>query len=195
MASIRGRRVLIVEDEPLLAEDLSRYFRKMGAIVLGPASNLDAAVRYVDLAEAAVLDVNLNGRKVFPVADALMRRHVPFVFFTGAGDVSIPLRFQLVGRLYKPVNTDGLFDALFPPEAGRKPMDSTSDDAFAVLPKLRLTALLLLEDASSADRLVELTLERALGAVDTRSSYASLEDWLSHVLEQTHRTMGRNLMS
>lgn len=193
MTGVRGRRVLIVEDEYLIAQDLSRYFAKMGAHVLGPVSNVEAAGRQVDFAEAAVLDIDLNGQKVFPVADELARRKIPFVFFSGRGDIAIPERFRHAGRLSKPVDVDAVFDALFPADDGARGDDS-STNVLAVLPRLRLTALLLMETPGPADRLVELTLENALGSLDGRPPGDDLECWLTGLLEDTHRRCGRKLL-
>ena len=90
MMGIDGQRVLIVEDEYLLAHDLSRYFREMGAVVLGPASSLDAAGPQVAYADAAILDIDLNGQAVFPPADEFgPSTAYPFLFYTGRSDIVI----------------------------------------------------------------------------------------------------------
>lgn len=83
-----GRRVLIVEDEALLALELQLAFEDEGAEVIGPALSLMAALeavahtREIDL---AVLDVDLAGEEVYPIAEMLLQRGVPFVFHTGHG--------------------------------------------------------------------------------------------------------------
>jgi len=114
MVAVRGYRVLIVEDEYLLAQDLGRYFTSMGAVVLGPVGSIAAAQQQVEQADAAVLDVDINGQKVFPIADRLADRGVPFVFFTGRDDIAIPLRFRNTGYLSKPSSQRAVFDALLP---------------------------------------------------------------------------------
>jgi len=192
VTAVRGRRVLIVEDEYFIAQDLSRYFAKMGAHVLGPVANVEAAGRQVDFAEAAVLDIDLDGQKVFPVADQLARRKIPFVFFSGRADIAIPDRFRHAGRLSKPVDVDAVFDALFPGGAARA-ADGGSD-VLAILPRLRLSAQLLMESPGAADRLVELTLENALASLDRKSAAQDLESWLTGLLEETHRLVGRKLL-
>ncbi|KAA2214323.1 HWE histidine kinase domain-containing protein [Teichococcus oryzae] len=84
------RRILLAEDEPLVAMELEAQLRGMGFTVTGPAATLQQAM---DLAAsdgellAAVLDVNLAGQAVFPVADLLVRRGVPVVFATGYGSL------------------------------------------------------------------------------------------------------------
>ncbi|HEY0437921.1 MAG TPA: hypothetical protein VGC92_14875, partial [Phenylobacterium sp.] len=86
-ANLRGARVLIVEDAVLLAMELESGLALAGARVIGPAYELEEAMGLLDQPiDAAVLDANLNGHSVSPVAEALARRNVPFVFATGYGD-------------------------------------------------------------------------------------------------------------
>jgi DNA-binding response OmpR family regulator len=85
--SLRGARVLIVEDAVLLALELETALSEAGAEVVGPAYELEEALALLDRPiDAAVLDANLNGRSVSPVAEALTARKVPFVFATGYGE-------------------------------------------------------------------------------------------------------------
>jgi PAS domain S-box-containing protein len=84
---LKGARVLIVEDAVLLAMELEGGLADAGAEVIGPAYELEEAMALLDQPiDAAVLDANLNGRSVTPVAEALTQRRVPFVFATGYGD-------------------------------------------------------------------------------------------------------------
>ena len=86
-ASLKGARVLIVEDAVLLALELETGLSDAGAEVIGPAYELEEALALLDRPiDAAVLDANLNGRSVTPVAEALAARKVPFVFATGYGE-------------------------------------------------------------------------------------------------------------
>jgi len=85
--NLRGARVLIVEDAVLLAMELETGLSDAGARVIGPAYELEEALALLDQSiDAAVLDANLNGHSVTPVAQALAARGVPFVFATGYGD-------------------------------------------------------------------------------------------------------------
>jgi PAS domain S-box-containing protein len=85
--SLKGSRVLIVEDAVLLALELETGLSEAGAEVVGPAYELEEAMALLERPiDAAVLDANLNGRSVTPVAEALARRKVPFVFATGYGE-------------------------------------------------------------------------------------------------------------
>lgn len=85
--SLKGARVLIVEDAVLLALELETGLSEAGAEVVGPAYELEEAMALLDRPiDAAVLDANLNGRSVTPVAEVLRQRGIPFVFATGYGE-------------------------------------------------------------------------------------------------------------
>ncbi|WP_422001708.1 response regulator [Reyranella sp.] len=110
-----GRRILIVEDEYLLAEDLRRYLVLAGAVVVGPAPRLGRAQALIaDEAQidAAVLDVNLAGEPVFPVAEALAVRDVPFVFVSGFDRSTLPPSLSERPLLQKPVDFETLRQVL-----------------------------------------------------------------------------------
>lgn len=113
--SLEGCCVLVVEDEYLLADEVSRALESAGARVLGPAATVSSAMALLASSarvDAAVLDVNLGGETVFPVADALRLRHVPFVFCTGYDDWALPASYQGAIRCEKPVAAEALLDAL-----------------------------------------------------------------------------------
>lgn len=82
---LSGRRILVVEDEALLALYLEDMLADLGADVVGPSCTLAAglALAEAEALDAAVLDVNLGGARSFPVADRLRARGVPYVFATG----------------------------------------------------------------------------------------------------------------
>ena len=84
---LEGRQVLVVEDEALVAMELEVSFEDAGLGVIGPAYNLSEGMRMAALEgiDAAVLDVNLAGQDVFPVAHLLRERGIPFLFHTGHG--------------------------------------------------------------------------------------------------------------
>jgi CheY-like chemotaxis protein len=115
-SGISAKRVLVVEDEYLVAMDMSAYLEAAGAHVVGPASNVNAALEVLKRAEldGAILDVNLRGEMAYPVADALAARGIPFVFTTGYGARGVPARFAGVKRCEKPTTPEAISRALFP---------------------------------------------------------------------------------
>lgn len=112
---LKGRRVLIVEDEYLLAEDLRLTLERFGAEVVGPVPSVGEAMATVadhPELDGAVLDMNLRGTMVFPVADLLVARGVPFFFTTGYSLSALPDRFASVQRFDKPFDPDLVAEAL-----------------------------------------------------------------------------------
>ena len=115
-STLAGRRLLVVEDDYLIATDLARTFEAAGAEVVGPAATLDDALDLVEDTthlDGAVLDINLHGEMAYAVADALLARGVPFVFATGYDEGSIPPRFAHATRCEKPVEPERIARALF----------------------------------------------------------------------------------
>lgn len=113
--SIRGCTVLVIENEFMIAEDLSISLVDAGAIVLGPVSSVPAALALLAAepdVHGAVLDINLNGQMVFPVADALAKRQIPFVFATGYDQNFVPRAYAGVLRFQKPVDTTKILRAI-----------------------------------------------------------------------------------
>jgi len=101
----RGRRVLIAEDEYLLASKMVEEFAKLGVETIGPASTVKRALDLVEHCgplDAAMLDIKLRNEMIFPVADALRARGVPFVFTTGYNQKIIPDGYKDVVRYEKP---------------------------------------------------------------------------------------------
>lgn len=113
--TLRDCRVLVVEDEYMLADELRTELGDADAIVLGPVGNLDDAVdliRSEQHIDGGILDVNLSGELVFPAADLLIERGVPFVFTTGYDESIIPSRFANVVRCEKPINIKRVTQAI-----------------------------------------------------------------------------------
>jgi PAS domain S-box-containing protein len=103
--AISGNRVMIVEDEALVAMVVSESLSVLGCTVVGPFSRCAEALAAVDgdQVDAAILDVNLDGEMIYPLADILTARGVPFIFVTGYGAESIERRFAHVPVIQKPV--------------------------------------------------------------------------------------------
>lgn len=104
---LAGRRVLVIEDEYFLADDIVRKLSEMGARIVGPFGDLGEATDVVgrDAAiDAAIVDINLRSEMVFPLARILRARKVPFVFMSGYDSRSIEAEFQDVRLLGKPLD-------------------------------------------------------------------------------------------
>jgi CheY-like chemotaxis protein len=127
-AGLAGRRVLVVEDEYFVADDIARALRQLGAEVIGPFASRDEALGslfaepHIDF---AVLDINLRGEPIYPLADALREHGVPFVFATGYAESSLPVAYRDVPRWEKPFDPKALADALpgltYPVANGKPP--------------------------------------------------------------------------
>jgi CheY-like chemotaxis protein len=113
---LAGRRVLLVEDEYFIADDMAQGFREKGTDIVGPAATVADALDLIAKAgqlDGAVLDINLRGEMVFPVADALEARKIPFLFATGYDQAVIPLRFRHIVRCEKPLELAQVARILF----------------------------------------------------------------------------------
>src|SRR5689334_10809282 len=102
---LAGRTVLVVEDDCLIAEDFAAMLRDAGAEVTGPAESLPQAVRMAQECEAldcALLDINLQGVAVYPLAIQLRAWRVPLLFLTGADCEDVPEELSEVICINKP---------------------------------------------------------------------------------------------
>lgn len=104
-------RILLVEDEMLVAMLLEDMLTESGHTVIGPVAKLDQAVEAArnESIDLAILDVNLQGHEVFPVAEALAARQIPFVFSTGYGAGGLPEAWRQRPTLQKPFRRDDLY--------------------------------------------------------------------------------------
>ncbi|MDP9840632.1 CheY-like chemotaxis protein [Neorhizobium huautlense] len=107
-------RILVVEDEYTLAEEVVGAIADAGMIAIGPAANTKDAIDLVEHqdVDAALLDVNLGDEMVYPLADILTARKIPFVFCTGYDAPSLPARFEDVGCCEKPIDIPQAFRRL-----------------------------------------------------------------------------------
>lgn len=190
--AVRGRRILIVEDEFLLASDLAQFFSTLGAEILGPAPSRELAWQYLPMAEVALLDLNLNGEMVFPVADQLASLRIPFVFYSGY-DIAIPPRFKSAWALKKPVTSRELaviIGSELTNQAGTSGSPPTGagddDNILAILAKLRQNAHFMLNDSAAGDMLVERALRVAVVEAPSRPRDMPLLLWLTAILERVH---------
>jgi CheY-like chemotaxis protein len=105
-----ARRILVVEDELMIRMLLEDMLGELGYTVAAEAGRLDEALEAAKSAEidVAILDVNLNGQPILPVADALAARGTPFVFATGYGERGLPEPYRDRPTLKKPFQLEGL---------------------------------------------------------------------------------------
>lgn len=113
-SDLSGKRVLVVEDEWFIADEMRDALERCGAIVVGPAPDLDGAQALVEAGgfDCAVLDINLHGEHVFALARDLQSRDLPFVFATGYGAAFVPEDLQQAPRFEKPLTYDPFIRAV-----------------------------------------------------------------------------------
>jgi CheY-like chemotaxis protein len=114
--TLEGFRILVVEDDFLVAEVLIDILTDAGAQVVGPFGWVDEGVDAVKASDGtldcAVLDINLHGFKSYPIADALKAHNIPFVFTTGYSGEALPDAYRSFPRYEKPFNPDRLINGL-----------------------------------------------------------------------------------
>ncbi|UCI09074.1 response regulator [Mesorhizobium sp. B1-1-8] len=98
-------RILIVEDEWLIAEDHAAQLRDVGHRIVGPVPSVKAAIDRIkgQKLDVALLDIQLNNETSYQLADMLVEKVIPFAFVTGYGRAEIPPRFAGIKVLQKPV--------------------------------------------------------------------------------------------
>lgn len=112
---LAGRRVLLVEDQFIVAIELERQLKEAGCTVTGPVARLKPALALAQVEEFdfAVLDVNLFGDKVFPVAEMLASRAIPFVLTTGYGQSAVPEGRTAWRVMSKPYDPSRVMDMIY----------------------------------------------------------------------------------
>ncbi len=102
--SLAGKRILVVEDEYFVADDISRALRRADADVVGPVATVAAGLKLAEIEplDGAILDVNLGGEMSFPIADCLIGRNVPFAIASGYDEPALPDRLKGIASLAKP---------------------------------------------------------------------------------------------
>jgi CheY-like chemotaxis protein len=115
MTDFSGFRVLVVEDELLIALALEDILSALDFDVRGPFARVDEALALAraEQFDGALLDVNIRGELVYPVADELLSRGVPVIFCSGYSDSTImPARFRSVPQIAKPYDDESLLRAM-----------------------------------------------------------------------------------
>jgi CheY-like chemotaxis protein len=123
---LTGRRILLVEDSPVVGPFTAELLEELGCEVVGPAPNMAAARELIEDGgyDAALMDVHIRGERVFPLCDVLEAKRVPFVLTSGYADWQMPDKWADRPRLQKPYTIDQVREALrdvikSPAEAGR----------------------------------------------------------------------------
>jgi DNA-binding response OmpR family regulator len=113
-SGLAGKRILIVEDEFYLADDLARAIQKCGAEVVGPVGSLRDAQEVLEdtRIDSAILDFNLKGEMAFPIADRLQTDGIPFVIASGYTGAAIPDRFKSAPHIEKPFDTAAVLQSI-----------------------------------------------------------------------------------
>ncbi|MET0437680.1 MAG: response regulator [Devosia sp.] len=117
MAKFTGSRAFVVEDETLVLFGLEDALADLGCEVVAQAMRLDQAIAMAEAlgpVDVAILDVNIGGTTVFPVAEILKERGVPLVFATGYGRAGLPPEWQSHAVIVKPYSLDDIERALTP---------------------------------------------------------------------------------
>ncbi|SCW68279.1 MULTISPECIES: response regulator [unclassified Pseudomonas] len=110
MSPLAGTRVLVVEDEGAIALLIEEMLEEFGCEVVASVARLAAACEIAGSVQVdlAILDVNLAGERVFPVADILRSRQIPFLFSTGYGASGLPAEYAARPVLHKPFSESEL---------------------------------------------------------------------------------------
>jgi DNA-binding LytR/AlgR family response regulator len=115
-APLQGRRILVIDDDYLVAMVVVGFLEEAGAEILGPIGRADEAIAFIKVngtaIDGAVLDVNLHGSKSYPVADALAEHAIGFVFATGYGADAVDGDYRDCPRCEKPFNAVSLIGTL-----------------------------------------------------------------------------------
>ena len=112
--SLQGRRILVVEDSPVVAPFTADVLGELGCTVVGPAPNMAAARQLLEEGsfDAAIMDVHIRGERVFPLLEVLEAQDVPFVISSGYADWAMPDKWQDRPRLQKPYTMDQVEEVL-----------------------------------------------------------------------------------
>ena len=113
-AGLAGKRILVVEDSPVVAPFTADILGELGCDVVGPAPNMAAARMLIDAEalDAALMDVHIRGERVFPLCDLLESKGVPFILTSGYADWQMPDKLEGRPRLLKPYTIGQVEEAL-----------------------------------------------------------------------------------
>lgn len=179
----RRKRVLIVEDNGLAAAEIAFALEAANAIVVGPCSDLDDAGMQARHSDLAVLDIDIQGRTSFALADRLQQLDVPYVFFTGYDRKLLPARFAKIDYICKPLSPGIALQHL---ETLSRELASLS--IVELVPMLRQQARMHFSDPLAADRLVERALQLAIDDSGRLPHGRDLGRWLLDLMDHAMRS-------
>lgn len=112
--NLQGKRVLIVEDEMLIAIEIESSLTQYGCHIVGPAQSIEIAESLINSTQVdvAILDVNLNGQLVAPVIENLRTKNISFLLLTGYDIPNLPLSIENYHVVQKPFTSDSLINSL-----------------------------------------------------------------------------------
>lgn len=120
--SLAGRRILIVEDEYLVADALQYELESVGIETIGPVGTIGSAIVMIaaePVIHGAILDLSLDGKPAFAVADALIARDIPLIFVTGHDRSHLPCQYREVAICQKPAPIDLILQTMARVVGGR----------------------------------------------------------------------------
>ena len=182
-------RVLVVEDDFFAAERLCREIRANGDTVVGPFSDVHEAIQYVELVQAAILDVQVQDEKSFQVATSLTHHGIPFVFLTGYDRQIVPPRFARRHVYAKPSHAAPLLHDLH--EQHRAIASRDIDSIEVAVREMIQRSRRLMPDEASADRLVEAALLRAIAETTHTRMEGNLRSRMLDLLDDEYHQRGR----
>ena len=177
--NFHGKRVLVVEDNYMVAREIADELESANSIVVGPCGSLSDSELQLAHSDLAVLDIDIRGSKAFDLADRLAMLDVPYVFFSGYDRERLPDRFARIDFITKPQPPLIAVQLL---DARSRELDSHS--IVELIPVLRARARGFLEDPGAADRLVEITLRTAIDDPEPMPTGAAIGPWLLHLMEK-----------
>ena len=177
---LRDRRILVVEDEYLIAMSLQDALETAGSVVLGPVPSVEKAIKTIESEasiDAAVLDVNLGGVLAYPVADMLIARKIPFVFTSGYEDNVLRTRYAEVKNCPKPYQFPAMEEALVEAMSG----SLTSLGSKVRKPQERIGRGAEIRRKVWLQRQAECSCRSQARAISGQSGHLGLIDELSHI--------------
>ncbi|WP_254737649.1 hypothetical protein [Alsobacter ponti] len=140
MMDLMNLRILVVEDELLIALAMEDMLQTFGCEIIGPASDIGEAEKIIlkERLDGALLDVNVRGRLVYPVAEMLIERSIPLILCSGYATTNvIPAPYCALPQIAKPYDQDTLYrmmtrvfadtEARTPPAAWARPFDRSGE--------------------------------------------------------------------